>query len=123
MRPGQIAILDRKKFPTGASPMPGERAERIAAGDLDYSLEIVRGISPCEPENLVANSSGSCLPSASRRSGGCAPPPALAQTSPCDTVGPMATMDQAQYERLLRFRTGLRRFLRWSAEQAAGAGL
>jgi DNA-binding MarR family transcriptional regulator len=36
---------------------------------------------------------------------------------------PMASMDQAQYERLLRFRTGLRRFLRWSAEQAAGAGL
>jgi DNA-binding MarR family transcriptional regulator len=35
----------------------------------------------------------------------------------------MATLDQAQYERLLRFRTGLRRFLRWSAEQAAGAGL
>jgi DNA-binding MarR family transcriptional regulator len=35
----------------------------------------------------------------------------------------MATMDQAQYERLLRFRTGLRRFLRWSAEQAASAGL
>jgi DNA-binding MarR family transcriptional regulator len=49
--------------------------------------------------------------------------PALAHTSPCDTVPLMATMDQAQYERLLRFRTGLRRFLRWSAEQAAGAGL
>jgi DNA-binding MarR family transcriptional regulator len=35
----------------------------------------------------------------------------------------MAALDQAQYERLLHFRTGLRRFLRWSAEQAAGAGL
>jgi DNA-binding MarR family transcriptional regulator len=32
-------------------------------------------------------------------------------------------LDQRQYERLLRFRTGLRRFLRWSAEQAATAGL
>ena len=49
--------------------------------------------------------------------------PALAHSSPCDTVPLMTTMDQAQYERLLRFRTGLRRFLRWSAEQAAGAGL
>jgi DNA-binding MarR family transcriptional regulator len=35
----------------------------------------------------------------------------------------MATLDQGQYERLLRFRTGLRQFLRWSAEQAALAGL
>jgi DNA-binding MarR family transcriptional regulator len=35
----------------------------------------------------------------------------------------MTTLDQGQYERLLRFRTGLRRFLRWSAEQAALAGL
>jgi uncharacterized protein YeaO (DUF488 family) len=35
----------------------------------------------------------------------------------------MTTPDQGQYERLLRFRTGLRRFLRWSAEQAALAGL
>jgi DNA-binding MarR family transcriptional regulator len=35
----------------------------------------------------------------------------------------MPALDQAQYERLLRFRTGLRRFLRWSAEQAAAAGL
>jgi hypothetical protein len=35
----------------------------------------------------------------------------------------MPALDQAQYERLLRFRTGLRRFLRWSAEQAATAGL
>jgi DNA-binding MarR family transcriptional regulator len=31
--------------------------------------------------------------------------------------------DQHDYERLLDFRTGLRRFLRWSAEQAAAAGL
>jgi DNA-binding MarR family transcriptional regulator len=35
----------------------------------------------------------------------------------------MAALDQGQYERLLRFRTGLRRFLRWSAAQAALAGL
>jgi DNA-binding MarR family transcriptional regulator len=35
----------------------------------------------------------------------------------------MRPLDQRQYERLLRFRTGLRRFLRWSAEQAAAAGL
>ncbi len=35
----------------------------------------------------------------------------------------MTVLDQAQYERLLRFRTGLRRFLRWSADQAALAGL
>lgn len=35
----------------------------------------------------------------------------------------MTALNQAQYERLLRFRTGLRRFLRWSAEQAALAGL
>jgi DNA-binding MarR family transcriptional regulator len=35
----------------------------------------------------------------------------------------MPSLDQAQYERLLRFRTGLRRFLRWSAEQAAAVGL
>jgi DNA-binding MarR family transcriptional regulator len=35
----------------------------------------------------------------------------------------MPALDHAEYERLLRFRTGLRRFLRWSAEQAAAAGL
>jgi DNA-binding MarR family transcriptional regulator len=35
----------------------------------------------------------------------------------------MCAFDQGQYERLLRFRTGLRRFLRWSAEQARIAGL
>lgn len=35
----------------------------------------------------------------------------------------MPALDHAEYERLLRFRTGLRQFLRWSAEQAAAAGL
>ncbi len=35
----------------------------------------------------------------------------------------MAALEQGQYERLLRFRTGLRRFLRWSAAQAESAGL
>ena len=35
----------------------------------------------------------------------------------------MPALDHAEYERLLRFRTGLRRFLRWSAEQAARVGL
>ena len=43
--------------------------------------------------------------------------------SACAIVRSMLPLDQAQYERLLRFRTGLRRFLRWSAEQAAAAGL
>jgi DNA-binding MarR family transcriptional regulator len=35
----------------------------------------------------------------------------------------MCAFDQEQYERLLSFRTGLRRFLRWSSEQARIAGL
>jgi DNA-binding MarR family transcriptional regulator len=35
----------------------------------------------------------------------------------------MESLDQRQYERLLDFRTGLRRFLRWSGEQAAAAEL
>jgi len=35
----------------------------------------------------------------------------------------MSGLDQHDYERLLAFRTGLRRFLRWSAEQAARVGL
>src|SRR5919197_5622887 len=35
----------------------------------------------------------------------------------------MGSLDQVEYERLLTFRTGLRRFLRWSAEQATAAGL
>jgi DNA-binding MarR family transcriptional regulator len=33
------------------------------------------------------------------------------------------TLQQWHYERLLYFRTGLRQFLRWSAEQATAAGL
>lgn len=33
------------------------------------------------------------------------------------------TLEQRDYERLLDFRTGLRRFLRWSADQAAMAGV
>jgi DNA-binding MarR family transcriptional regulator len=33
------------------------------------------------------------------------------------------TLEQRHYERLLDFRTGLRRFLRWSAERAGSAGL
>jgi DNA-binding MarR family transcriptional regulator len=32
-------------------------------------------------------------------------------------------LDDADYARLLEFRTGLRRFLRWSEQQAAAAGL
>jgi len=32
-------------------------------------------------------------------------------------------LDDADYRRLLQFRTGLRRFLRWSEEQAERAGL
>lgn len=36
---------------------------------------------------------------------------------------PVSPLDQHQYEQLLAFRTGLRRFLRWSAEQARAAGL
>jgi DNA-binding MarR family transcriptional regulator len=35
----------------------------------------------------------------------------------------MATLDDADYRRLLEFRDGLRVFLRWSEEQAAGVGL
>ena len=33
------------------------------------------------------------------------------------------TLEQRHYDRLLDFRTGLRRFLRWSADQAATAGV
>jgi DNA-binding MarR family transcriptional regulator len=43
--------------------------------------------------------------------------------SPGGTVTPVSPLDQRQYEQLLSFRTGLRRFLRWSAEQARAAGL
>ena len=35
----------------------------------------------------------------------------------------MVTLEQRHYERLLDVRTGLRRFLRWSADQAAMAGV
>ncbi|MBV8303137.1 MAG: MarR family transcriptional regulator [Acidimicrobiia bacterium] len=35
----------------------------------------------------------------------------------------MAALADADYERLLEFRDGLRRFLRWSEEQAATVGL
>jgi DNA-binding MarR family transcriptional regulator len=35
----------------------------------------------------------------------------------------VVTLEQRHYERLLDFRTGLRRFLRWGADQAAMAGL
>jgi DNA-binding MarR family transcriptional regulator len=35
----------------------------------------------------------------------------------------MATLTDADYRRLLAFRDGLRRFLRWSEEQAATVGL
>ena len=35
----------------------------------------------------------------------------------------MAALADADYERLLEFRDGLRRFLRWSEEQAAAVGL
>src|ERR1700758_5768558 len=33
------------------------------------------------------------------------------------------TLDQSDFERLLELRTGLRRFLRWSEQQAEAAGL
>ena len=35
----------------------------------------------------------------------------------------MSGLDQQDYERLLAFRTGLRRFLAWSAQQAEAAGI
>jgi hypothetical protein len=35
----------------------------------------------------------------------------------------VVTLEQRHYERLLDFRTGLRRFLRWSADQTATAGV
>jgi DNA-binding MarR family transcriptional regulator len=35
----------------------------------------------------------------------------------------MADLDQRDYERLLAFRTGLRRFLSWSGQQAEAAGV
>ena len=35
----------------------------------------------------------------------------------------MSRLEQRDYERLLAFRTGLRRFLRWSGQQAEAAGI
>lgn len=35
----------------------------------------------------------------------------------------MSGLEQRDYERLLAFRTGLRRFLRWSGQQAEAAGI
>ncbi|HET9729909.1 MAG TPA: MarR family transcriptional regulator, partial [Acidimicrobiia bacterium] len=35
----------------------------------------------------------------------------------------MSDLDDADYERLLAFRTGLRQFLRWSEQEAAAVGL
>jgi DNA-binding MarR family transcriptional regulator len=35
----------------------------------------------------------------------------------------MSRLDQHDYERLLAFRTGLRRFLSWSGQQAGAAGI
>jgi DNA-binding MarR family transcriptional regulator len=35
----------------------------------------------------------------------------------------MSALDQQDYERLLAFRTGLRRFLAWSGQQAEAAGI
>ena len=39
------------------------------------------------------------------------------------TTAAATEMRDEEYRRLLEFRTGLRRFLHWSEEQAAGAGL
>lgn len=48
-------------------------------------------------------------------------------TAPSVEVGPISsddvTLAQPEFERLLELRTGLRKFLRWSEEQARGAGL
>lgn len=41
----------------------------------------------------------------------------------CDHLGMARQLSAAEYEQLLSFRTGLRRFLRWSEQEAAGAGL
>jgi len=40
-----------------------------------------------------------------------------------DPLPPALDLDDEDYERLLQFRTGLRRFLHWSKEQARVAGL
>jgi DNA-binding MarR family transcriptional regulator len=44
-------------------------------------------------------------------------------TPPDGTGQPAAALDDDQYRELLAFRTGLRRFLRWSEDQAVAAGL
>jgi DNA-binding MarR family transcriptional regulator len=47
----------------------------------------------------------------------------LAPATRLDYRAAMAGLDQQDYERLLAFRTGLRRFLSWSAQQAEAAGI
>jgi DNA-binding MarR family transcriptional regulator len=42
---------------------------------------------------------------------------------PLDYRSAMSGLDQRDYERLLAFRTGLRRFLSWSGRQAEAAGI
>jgi len=42
---------------------------------------------------------------------------------PCHDVGMPGSVSDDEYQRLLRFRTGLRRFERWSEQQAEAAGL
>ncbi|HMF03877.1 MAG TPA: MarR family transcriptional regulator [Acidimicrobiia bacterium] len=42
---------------------------------------------------------------------------------PGSTTGRSQRIGNAEYQRLLEFRTGLRRFLRWSEEQAQGEGV
>jgi DNA-binding MarR family transcriptional regulator len=42
---------------------------------------------------------------------------------PGSTIAHSSRIADADYERLLEFRTGLRRFLRWSEEQAQAAGV
>lgn len=46
-----------------------------------------------------------------------------ALVAPDNGVMPRRTLTDADYARLLVFRTGLRAFLKWSADQAGGAGL
>ena len=52
---------------------------------------------------------------------------AVSRTSGVHQRGPISwpdmTLDQADFTRLLELRTGLRRFLRWSEQQAKAAGL
>jgi DNA-binding MarR family transcriptional regulator len=44
-------------------------------------------------------------------------------SSALDYRSAMSGLDQQDYERLLAFRTGLRRFLSWSGQQAEAAGI